>query len=135
MEGRVLQNDLIRRTRRKRSPAEEEASLSRSFSRLMAQGKVKAALRLLSSQSKGKVLNPDNIASGVESAEAQPKAVLDTLKEKHPEASAISWDAVLDSEPAPSHPVVFERLTGDTIRHAALALPGSSWTFWVDSNC
>ena len=59
----------------------------------MAQGKVKAALRLLSSQSNGKVLNPDDIAPGVESAEAQPKTVLDTLKEKHPEASAISWES------------------------------------------
>ena len=135
LEGRVLQNDLIRRTRRKRSPAEEEASLSRSFSRLMAQGKVKAALRLLSSQSKGKVLNPDDIASGVESAEAQPKTVLDTLKEKHPEASAISWDAVLDSEPAPSHPVVFERLTGDTIRHAALHCQGAAGPSGLDANC
>ena len=74
LEGRILQNNLIRRTHRKRSPAEEEASLSRSFSCLMAQGKVKAALRLLSSQSKGKMLNPDDIASGVEIAEAQPGA-------------------------------------------------------------
>ena len=135
LEGRVLQNDLIRRTHRKRSPAEEEASLSRSFSRLMAQGKVKAALRLLSCQSKGKVLNPDDTSPGVESAEAQPKTVLDTLKEKHPEASAISWDAVLDSEPPPSHPVVFERLTGDTFRHAALHCQGAAGPSGLDANC
>ena len=75
LEGHILQNDLIRCARRKRSTAEEEASLSRSFSRFTAQRKVKVALRLLSSQSKGKVLNPDDIASGVESAEAQPKTV------------------------------------------------------------
>ena len=50
----------------------------------MAQGKVKAALPLLSSQSKGKVLNPDDIASGVESAEAQLKTVLDTEKKNTP---------------------------------------------------
>ena len=135
LEGRVLQNDLIRRTRRKRSPAEEEASVSPSFSRLMAQGKVKATLRLLSSQSKGKVLNPHDVAPGVESAEAQPKTVLDTLKEKHPEASAISWDEVLDSDPPPSHSVVFERLTGDTIRHAALHCQGAAGPSGLDANC
>ena len=86
MEGRVLQNDLIQCTRRKCSPAKEEASLSQSFLRLMAQGKVKAALRLLTSQLKGKVLNPDDFAPGVENAEAQPnnKTVLDTLKKNTP---------------------------------------------------
>ena len=61
--------------------------------------------------------------------------MLDTLKEKHPEASAISWDAVLDSEPEPSHPVVFERPTGDTIHHAALHCQGAAGPSGLDANC
>ena len=46
-----------------------------------------------------------------------------------------NWDAVLDSEPAPYHPVVFERLTGDTIRHATLHYQGAAGPSGLDANC
>ena len=89
----------------------------------MSQGKVKAALRLLSRESRGKVLDPDDIAGEGESEGVQPKTVLDVLKEKlTPQGSSIDPEALLDSAPAPSHPVVFEK----TIRHAALHCQGAA---------
>ena len=54
-EGRVLQTDLNRRmARRSDSPNQDVSHRSRSFARMMSQGKVKAALRLLSSESREK---------------------------------------------------------------------------------
>ena len=58
VECRVLQEHLYRRrNRQKPSALDEETSRSRSFARLMFQGKVKAALRLLSANSRGQVLD------------------------------------------------------------------------------
>ena len=94
LEGRVIQADLRRRLARKRYDPSE--GISRAFSRLMIQGKVKAALRLLSTQSRGEVLDPDAILPGGDNAEASPKTVLDVLREKHPPASPIHPDALLD---------------------------------------
>ena len=101
----------------------------------MSQGKVKAALRLLSSESRGKVLHPDDIAVEGESEGVQPKTVLDVLKEKHPRGSSIDPEALLNSAPAPSHPVVFEKLTGETIRHAALHCQGAAGPSGLDASC
>ena len=71
LEGRVIQADLPRRLNRKRYDPSE--GMSRAFSRLMIQGKVKAALRLLSTQSRGEVLAPDAILPGGDNAEASPR--------------------------------------------------------------
>ena len=99
----------------------------------MIQGKVKAALRLLSTQSRGEVLDPDAILPGGDNAEASPKTVLDVLREKHPPASPIHPDALLDFEPEPSHPVIFENLCGDSIRHAALHCQGAAGPSGMDA--
>ena len=105
--------DLNRRmARRSDSPNQDLSDRSRSFARMMYQGKVKAALRLLSSESRGKVLDPDDIAVEGESE-----------------------GALLDSAPAPSHPVVFEKLTRDTIRHAALHCQGAAGPSGLDASC
>ena len=117
------------------NPARDVSDRSRSFARMMSQGKVKAALRLLSSESKGKVLDPDDIAVEGGSEGVQPKTVLDVLKEKHPQGSSIDPEALLDSAPVPSHPVVFEKLTGETIRHAALHCQCAAGPSGLDASC
>ena len=73
------------------------------------QGKVNAALRLLSNSSSGGVLSLD------ECLEGSQKIVFDILQEKHPDAQGVLPDAVV-SEPTPSqakpwHPVQFDRLS------------------------
>ena len=131
LEGRVVQTDLRRRLTRKRYDPSE--GISRAFSQLMIQGKVKAALRLSSIQSRGEVLDPDAILPGGDNAEASPKTVLDVLREKHPPAHPIHPDALLDFEPEPSHPVIFENLCGDSMRHVALHCQGAAGPSGMDA--
>ena len=79
LEGRVIQTDLRPPLTRKHYDPSE--GISRAFSQLMIQGKVKAALHLLSTQSGGEVLDPDAILPGGDNAEASPKTVLEMLRE------------------------------------------------------
>ena len=137
LEGRVLQNDLIRRTRRKRSPAERGGGIAQSIFFTFdgtREGEGGTSSFEQSVKRKSAESRRHCIRSG-KCGGPTYKTVLDTLKEKHPEAGAISWDTVLDSEPAPSHPVVFERRTGDTIRHAALHCQGAAGPSGLDANC
>ena len=74
-EGRTIQQHIP-----KASPSSRNDQLSRSFANLMFQGKTKAALRLLSEESKGAVLQLDDpIDTGNEQT-----TVRDILANKHP---------------------------------------------------
>ena len=53
---------------------------SRTFAKLMMEGKVKAAIRLLSDDSRGGVLTPDYLLS----TNPENETVLDSLLKKHP---------------------------------------------------
>ena len=64
---------------------------SRSFANLMFQGKTKAALHLLSEQSKGGVLH---LVDPIETENGQRK-VRDILLEKHPPSQPVHNDAVI----------------------------------------
>ena len=125
-EGRVLQRSL-----EKKHQLSEDQLASR-FSRLMLAGKTKAALRLLSEEGRGSVLpahqhiDPDDPCS---------KSVLQVLKEKHPPPGDVLQEALLSqsSNVAESHPVLFDNITSDTIRRAALRSGGSAGPSGLDA--
>ena len=122
-EGRVLQAHL------QRVRSATQASLSTSFSRLMFQGKVRAAVRLLAKNSSGGVLDLDAVMPDGET-------VRENLKSKHPPGQPLhpaglktdSGDFRVDY-----HPVLFESLTGTAIRSAAVRTFGGAGPSGVDA--
>ena len=95
----------------------------------MFQGKTRAALRLLSDQSKGGILHLDDL---VETDEGQRK-VKDILADKHPPGKPAHPDAIIN-EPLPDvHPVLFEPLDAAMIRSAALHTNGSAGPSGLDA--
>ena len=82
----------------------------------------KAALCLLSEQSKGGVLHLDDL---IETENGQRK-VRDILLEKHPPSQPVHHDAIINNDPPDVHPVLFESLDADVIRSATLHTSGAA---------
>ena len=126
-EGRTVQKGLPKRSIG--AHQDEEDRFQRTFSNLIFSGKIAAAMRLLSEydgerNSKG-VLDLDAPVSL-----GSTTTVRDVLIEKHPPAASAAPEALIDidssSTPADIHPVYFDRLTGASIRQAALRTKGAA---------
>ena len=107
-------------------------NIPRLFSNLMFHGKVKEALRLLSTKEKGTPLNIQSVVS----SSNPPHTVLQELQTKHPSGHAAFPEALLTSAPSPppSHPVIFDQLQGSTIRSAALKTNGAAGPSGLDAS-
>ena len=80
------------------------------------------------------MLDPDAILPGGDNAEASPKTVLEMLREKHPPASPIHPPGcTFGFRPGASHPVIIEKLCGDSIEHAALHCQGAAGPSGMDA--
>ena len=104
-EGRTIQNRLP-----KAGPtAKDEARTTRAFSKLMLQGKTKAALRLISDHCKGGVLRLDSHIPSSD-PETEPQTVREILASKQPPAQPASAETILlsESDPPTVHPVMFD---------------------------
>ena len=91
----------------------------------MFQEKVKAALRLLSANSRGQVLDLNERFPASQS-DSESVSVREILKQKHPDAWPVTTDALVTSEPPLCHPVIYDNITGSTIRAAALQCQGAA---------
>jgi len=123
-EGRTIQQRIP-----KSSSSMKNAQLARSFANLMFQGKTKAALRLLSEQSKGGVLHLDD---SIEAGNAERK-VRDILADKHPIGQPAPPDAVIKDDLLDVHPVLFDSLDATVIRSAALRTSGAAGPSGLDA--
>lgn len=132
-EGRCIQKHLISQTNQ---PLEFE-KITRGFSRLMLQGKVHQAVRLISNADKGGLLSLDALLPNVDgNGNATWRSTRDVLLEKHPEANIPSPEVLLPNTEADEicfDPVVFERITGETIKQAAMRTNGSAGPSGVDA--
>ena len=84
----------------------------------MSKGNTKAALRTLSKECRGTVLNLNDI---VLSSDGTRATVLDILKSKHPPSGGPpDPDTLIDAafNPLVVHPVIFDSIQGQTIRSA-----------------
>ena len=129
-EGRTIQRQLTSTT--PRNPKQEEQS-ARIFSKLMMEGKVKAALRLISDHEKGSVLPLDNVVSTT--ADTPAKTVRDILLEKHPPAKPLVSSAICEPDnaiPEP-HPIHFNQIDGPLIRTVALKTDGAAGPSGIDA--
>ena len=99
----------------------------RIFSRLVFEGKIHAAIRFLSDNHGGGVLNLSAVMD-------DDRTVLDVLMEKHPPARSVAPEVLVTTDaPHDTHPVYFECLTGSQIRSAALCTQGAAGPSGVDA--
>ena len=101
-----------------------------TFSKLMFQGRTRAALRLLDkSASKG--------LRSLNSVSTRGKTVRAILKEKHPKSREPSPDVLLREvdgcEPG-AHPIIFESLDADCIRKAGLKVERGAGPSGLDAD-
>ena len=126
LEARAVQH----RIKHLNKPSNDQ-NIARLFSNLMFHGKVKEAIRLLSTKEKGA---PLNIHSAVSSSNPH-HTVLHELQDKHPPGKNASPEALIQSSSsAPlSHPVIFDQIQGCTIRSAALNTNGAAGPSGLDA--
>jgi hypothetical protein len=130
-EGRSLQSRLPRSSP---SGHVDDGKLDRCFAKLMFQGKINAALQLLSVQGKGGILRSDDM---VDIGYHIQKSVLDILKSKHPHAQPVLPTALPHGNAVPPevHPAVFDQITAACIRRAALRTKGAAGPSGLDAHC
>ena len=106
----------------------DSSNVSFSFSKLMLQGKVRAALRLLSDHENGFPLQLDKMVGS--------KSVRETLLDKHPCGRPLDPRAVVPpvSSAFDPHPVYFNRITGSLIRSIALHVDGAAGPSNLDAH-
>ena len=129
-EGQTIQRRLSTSKRTKREEADE---LKQIFAREMSKGNTKAALRTLSKECRGTVLNLNDIVLSPDGTRA---TVLDILKSKHPPSGGPpDPDTLIDAafNPPVVHPVIFDSIQGQTIRSAALHTSGAAGPSGIDA--
>ena len=122
-EGRTIQGRLYQG--KNQSPER----IPSAFTNLMIQGRVSAAMRLISETTNGGLLD-------LEIPVTDSKTVRDVLKEKHPEAMDVEHDILLAETDGPKtpHPVLFDCLTGSSIKTAALRTFGGAGPSGIDAS-
>ena len=108
--------------RRKRfGSRKESSSMARSFANLMFEGKVDAALKLVSDHSvRGGIMHMGDILDG--------KSVRSILRDKHPSSYAVNSEVLssheFDLDRVPLN-VIFDSLDAEAVRRAAVATKGA----------
>ena len=98
----------------------------------MTEGKVKAALRLITNQEKGGTLPLDG---EIQVDKSTTKTVRDILLEKHPPAHVLVPSAVCETDEsmAEPHPVQFDVIDGPFIRSVVLRMDGAAGPSGMDA--
>ena len=123
-ECRTIQSQLEKQEKRQQS---RESDSARHFASLVETGKLGSALRQLSDGPSGGIHHRDNVIGDA--------SVRDILKDKHPQAEPLRLDAVIPGQaPAPPHLVLFESLTREVVRRAALHTQGAAGPSGVDAD-
>ena len=133
IEGCTIQARLKQNSRNVSCVSEQQTV--RRFTKLIMQGKVKAALRLISEEWKGALLLLDTQLP-TDEHQPEPITVRDELLKKHPPGQPAHPDTILYPDPrAPPVflPVIFECLDGAAIRSAALHTNGSAGPSGLDA--
>ena len=109
---------------------EQEIQMSRAFAKLMFEGKVTAATKLLNNMNVGQRLHLDTTIN----VNGNSKTVRDVLIEKHPKAQVLDPTTILDvSPPSLPHPVLYEQINGSLIHSIALKMNGAAGPSGLDA--
>ena len=102
-------------------PSRNIEATSKKFASLMKNGKITSAVKLLTNSMEGGVL-------------PLSEETMTLLKAKHPEPGELQEDAIVQRDPLPSHPVVFDEINGDSVRAAALKTRGGAGPSGLDAD-
>ena len=122
-EGRCIQARLIYRT----APGKNEVD-GHIFRSLMAQGKVRSALSLLSREQSGGVLGLDDIIP-----QSQGLTTRDVLRDKHPPGKPACPESLLPDSSEDVNPIIYSDLDAECILHAALRTQGAAGLSGLDA--
>ena len=128
-EGKAIQKSLNVSLSSRRD-VKDDATTARKFSQLMMEGRVRAALQLLTKETRSGLLSLDEVIS-----DGSGKTVRDVLEDKHPDPEPIHADAILneDTTNADFPPILFDSITAEVIRSSALHTEGSAGPSGVDA--
>ena len=115
-ESETIQQRMI-----KSFPKNSTEAVSKKFATLMKQGKINAAVKLLTSNMQGGVL-------------PLTEETMSLLQSKHPDPSPLNESAVYDREEPNVHPVVFDVISAESVRIAALNTRGGAGPSGVDAD-
>ena len=122
-QGRTIQCQL------NRNPPRKLEDTARVFAKLMMEGKVRAALRIVTDSNGSGTLPLDKVADPDRDA---VETVCDVLSKKHPPKQAPSLSALIEPNTSPlePHPVMFEAIDGQLIHNTVLKMDGAAaWPF------
>ena len=126
-EGKALQKSLVTSILPKTGTI-DDALTARKFSKMMMEGRVRAALKLLSDDSHTGLLSLDQII------DTSGKTVRDILKDKHPDPEPVHPKILLEDAGDDSfHPAIFDNITVESIRTAALHTQGAAGPSGLDA--
>ena len=115
-ECSTIQTRLVKST-----PKNTTKAISKRFADLMKQGKVNAAVKLLTASMQGGILPLTD-------------ETMTLLHTKHPEPGTLNEDAVYQHQAPPVHPIVFDAITAESVRKAAMNTKGGAGPSGVDAD-
>ena len=129
-EGHTIQQQL---TQSQQSQRKDDDRTARLFAKLMMNGKVRAALRLVTQANGSGPLPLNSIANPNDPTSTQ--TVRDVLLEKHPpkQPPKKSTIAKPDTPVAEPHPVIFDEINGQMIRDTILRMDGAAGPSGLDA--
>ena len=129
-EGRTIQHQLIRG---QKSLQQNDDQTSRRFAKLMMEGKVRAALRLVTQANSSGPLPLNNLANPNDPNSTQ--TVRDILLEKHPPKQPPRHSSIIKPHVplAEPHPVLFEKINGQLIQDTVLRMDGAAGPSGLDA--
>ena len=109
-----------------------DGKVAHQFSKLIMEGNVKAALRLITDQERGDLLPLESVSS---SDGSNTKTVCDILLEKHPSAQPLFPLAICEPSDAvlEPHSVRFDRIDGPFICDTVLRMDGTAGPSGIDA--
>ena len=124
-EGGVIQDRLTRQHARNKSQISEfNQNISKSFTKLMFEGKTGNAISL-SECGRSSLLHPSNVTDN-------GRSIYDILKDKHPAAAPLNEDSIIRGSPPDSHPVIFDSIDAALVRSVSLHTSGAAGPSGVD---
>ncbi|XP_064388154.1 uncharacterized protein LOC135336323, partial [Halichondria panicea] len=131
-EGRSIQKQL-HRNQPPQQNQDQEDRMAKKFAKLMSEGKVRAAMRLITNTGSTGLLNLENPASPNDPNST--KTVRDVLVEKHPQKQPPKITSITEQDYTVEdpHPIVFEEINGPLIRDTVLRMDGAAEPSGLDA--
>ena len=130
-EGYTIQHQFSRQNQNRSRSAQQTA---REFAKLMMEGRVRAALRLIAEDSNGGPLQLDS-QIGTDGLNTTPVTVRENLLKKHPPKKSPKQSSIItpDAPIVEPHPVLFDKIDGPLIRSTVLRMDGAAGPSGLDA--